>query len=690
MRCSNSGMRLNRSIPRLAQSHRDRVNKKNHRPAEVTAQWDRTVTTWQQRNLKRIAALGAVVALYWFARLPTISDAERTDLASRFKFDRTELPDWPGVEKKSIRTVHRDMNSFAAWISSLGAAVALNDLDGDGLENDLCHVDPRTDRAVVSPVPGTGDRFKPFDLLPKGLLYDPTTMAPMGCLPGDVNEDGLLDVVVYYWGRTPVAFIRTAKSLAPDSFIAQEIAVSVERWFTNSAAFTDLDGDTHADLVLCNYFPDGADILNPNSTEPQHMQDSMSRAYNGGKKHVYLWKSAKTGDSPAVEFAEVTGLFPDEINLAWTLGIGAADLDGDLLPEIYFANDFGPDRLMHNRSMPGRLEFAQLSGVKDFTTPNSKVLGRDSYKGMSVDFGDLNGDGRFDIYVSNIAEEFALEESHFAYVSAGDASQMKAGIAPYRDDSEALGLSRSGWGWDTRLADFDNDGVLEAIQATGFIRGEKNRWPELHELAMANDAFVKVTGAWANYQPGDDMSGRGHVPFFVRAANGRFQDIAPDIGLGETQISRGIATADVDGDGDLDFAIANQWEPSYFFRNSASNSHKSLALSIRLPIRAASHDSAENKDADTSQTRAAIGAIATVTLPDGRKLVAQVDGGSGHSGKRGHEVHFGLGKIAADAKLNVEVRWRSGDKVESQRFDLVPGRHTLILQPPSPARGAEA
>ena len=35
---------------------------------------------------------------------------------------------------------------------------------------------------------------------------------------------------------------------------------------------------------------------------------------------------------------------------------------------------------------------------------------------------------------------------------------MKHGIAPYVQASEKLGLSRSGWGWDCRLADFDNSG----------------------------------------------------------------------------------------------------------------------------------------------------------------------------------------------------------------------------------------
>ena len=89
---------------------------------------------------------------------------------------------------------------------------------------------------------------------------------------------------------------------------------------------------------------------------------------------------------------------------------------------------------------------------------------------MGCDFGDVNGDGLLDIYVSNIATEFGLCESHFLWQSTGQLDEMKRGIAPYVQASEKLGLSRSGWGWDCRLADFDNEGALQAIQAVGFIK----------------------------------------------------------------------------------------------------------------------------------------------------------------------------------------------------------------------------
>src|SRR6185436_12719947 len=108
---------------------------------------------------------------------------------------------------------------------------------------------------------------------------------------------------------------------------------------------------------------------------------------------VFRWEAATNGPAPTVRYQEIKHVFSEEVARGWTLALGAADLDGDLMPELYLANDFGPDGLLHNNSSPGRLQFALLEGRRDLTTPKSCVLGHDSLKGMGVDFGDLNGDG---------------------------------------------------------------------------------------------------------------------------------------------------------------------------------------------------------------------------------------------------------------------------------------------------------
>jgi hypothetical protein len=151
--------------------------------------------------------------------------------------------------------------------------------------------------------------------------------------------------------------------------------------------------------------------------------------------------------------------------------------------------------------------------------------------------------------------EAARGGTHLAFVSTGELGRMKEGLAPYVNRGEALGLSRSGWAWDAKLDDFDNDGVLEALQATGFIRGDSNRWPELQELGTVHDQLTSnVVLSWPLIKEAADISGRDRNPFFVRAGD-RCVDVSREIGFGEDYVSRGLAVGDVDYDGALDPSV---------------------------------------------------------------------------------------------------------------------------------------
>ncbi len=635
----------------------------------------------------RFTAIAVILFLYGMSRLPELPATERAMLAANFKFASISLPMLAGYEYQSIRKVHPELEHIVGWLSAMGAAIALNDLDGDGLPNDTCHVDIRIDQVIVAPVPGPLARYAPFALDPTSVHYDQDTMAPVGCVPGDMNEDGQMDLLVYYWGRPPLAFLNTSARGAPltsASYTTQEILPAGGVWWSSAGIFADLDGDGHTDLLITNYFPDDTVLLGSKEGKLTQMERSLSRAFNGGEKHLLLWQGATTGPQPTVQFKEVEGVLDDEVNLAWTLAVGAADLDGDLLPEIYFANDYGPDRLLHNRSKPGELNFALLEGERFFTAPKSKVLGNDSFKGMGIDFGDLNGDGWFDMYVSNIAADYALHESHFVWLSTGQPERMAQGIAPYEDASEALGLSRSSWSWESRLADFNNDGVLEAVQATGFMQGEVNRWAELQELGLGNDELTLYPGNWPRFQLGDDLNGHVHNPFYVRSQSGRYYDLASDLGLDQPQVTRGIATADVDGDGDLDFAVANQWETSLFHRNECPRCGNFLGLHLLLPVQgtplAGSDLIYPGHPGPDTPGRPAIGAVATVHLPNGQRLVGLVDGGNGHSGKRSSDLHFGLGQLDPKTQLSVDLQWRdTNGQVNQKTVQLTAGWHTLLL-----------
>lgn len=215
------------------------------------------------------------------------------------------------------------------------------------------------------------------------------------------------------------------------------------------------------------------------------------------------------------------------------------------------------------------------------------------------------------------------------------------------------------------------------------MSGAVNRWPELHELAMGNDQLLHDPRSWPRFQPGDDLSGHSHNPFFVRARDGRYYDLAKELGLDQFQVSRGIATADVDGDGRLDFAVANQWATSYFYHNESAGAGAFLGLHLLLPLPSekTTKTSVHSGHPGINLTgRPAIGAFVTVYLPDGRRLVAQVDGGNGHSGKRSTDLHFGLGQLSPDTKLRVDLRWRDPDgQIQHETLPLSPGWYTVLL-----------
>jgi enediyne biosynthesis protein E4 len=632
-----------------------------------------------------------LVGLLVGANMAVASNANANAVASQYKFQAMSIAMPPGYHPtQSIRQVNPAYQHLVSWISSVGASIAMTDVTGHGLNDGICMVDPRTNDVIVTYAPNAPaqDRFTPFVLNPSPLPYN-NTMAPMGCVPGDYNGDGQMSFLVYYWGRTPVIFLAksTAKTPSPSAYKPVELmpedvdgTYDGPDWNTNDVTVADFEGNGHPDLFVGNYFPDSA-VLDPNGINNVQMPSSLSDAKNGGGDYMFRWLGGTSGANPTVSYQIVKDAIPYEDSTGWTLGGATADLTGDGLPDLYIANDFGPGHLLYNESTPGHLKFIAATGERGALTPKSFVLGRGSFKGMGADFSDLADNGRYDLMVSNITTPWGLQESNFVFMNQATsgkqmASDLARSVAPFNQEAENMGMAWTGWSWDVKAGDFLNSGSDDEVQTDGFIKGTIDRWNWLQEMAMTNDDLLSNPANWPLVEPGDDIAGSQCPAFYADGGNDQFVNISQQLGMctkADQTPTRGVATADVLGNGALDFAIARQWGPPVFYLNESPNLGHSLGLNFYRPA---------VNGGTAGQGLSGIGAPAygtTVTADyDGKTQISQLDGGSGSAGKRSFEVSFGLGSYSGP--VTVHLSWvNNAGQQEHQTISLTPGTHNLML-----------
>jgi len=618
--------------------------------------------------LRTVLMVALLAAGSWWLRP---SDPSRLDPGIRFE----ERASRAGCA--NLHTIVQLSPRFAnimPWLTSVGAAVAGADYDGDGW----------TDLYCVNSGRGSANRL--FRNRGDGTFEDVAERAGVaggnpegGCMHavfGDVNGDGRLDLFVSKWAASNQLFLNRGDGTFED--VTERAGVGY--WgYGNAATFVDYDRDGRLDLLVGNYFADSlpdsrgvmarSDLWNPVTTRVMH--STFTHADNGGRTLLYR----NLGDGRFEEVARDVGLRFK----GWTLAAGAADLNNDGWPDLYLANDFGPDELYLNT---GATETPpRFRRVVD--TSGHPGIGNDWWKGMNVDFGDVDGNGFLDIYVTNIlARRYKTDEGNMLWLNLTDPAAP--GGRRFWNAAQVSGVHDGGWGWGAKFLDVNNDGLLDIFALNGFVTGDPDQtyWYALQEMVTQTRNNSADATDWPP-MGSRDLSGRETSRLFLQlppdprpsrrarpSSNGptapRFAEAASRAGLTDVLNGRGVAVVDVDNDGALDLSVANQRDSSllYLGRPDAAT-RKRHWLGLALEGRP---DRPRVVGGRTlASTSGAVGARVELRA-GGLRQIREVSGGTGYASQSEPRIHFGLGAAAPE---RLRVRWPSGREQTFEGPELV-------------------
>ena len=476
---------------------------------------------------------------------------------------------------------------------------AIIDYDGDGL----------LDVFVVSGQPDTDSVADPGESRPR--LYrnagdwrfesagqsagvDRPTWG-MGATAVDYDGDGWTDLYLTNYGSN-VLYRNDGQEGFDD--VGPQAGVDLDSWSTG-AAFGDYDNDGDLDVYVVNYLELDGDAEGGRRCSWRGVPVFCGPPGLTGARDVYLRNEGPAG---AWRFTEATA----EVGLTSPPYYGfaalASDLDDDGDLDIYVANDTNPN--LYFRNDDGR--FSEISLL------NATALSEDGREqaGMGLAASDYDGDGDFDLFVTNFSHD-----NNTLYVNDGRGFFVDRSFSGGLGDASVMSL-----GWGTGFFDYDNDGDDDLFVANGHVYPAVDEHGLVTRYAQMNQLFEN-DGA------------------------GGFTDVSPVSGPGLEirKSSRGSATADLDNDGDLDIVVVNIDDSPTLLRNDTGNVNNWLAVAL----------------VGKAWNRQAIGARVTLTT-DGRRQSREARAGTGYLSQDDFRMHFGLGQTTVAE--HIAVRWPDGGR----------------------------
>jgi hypothetical protein len=444
----------------------------------------------------------------------------------------------------------------------------------------------------------------------------------MGAAAADYDGDGDQDLYVtalagnFLYRNDGVKDVRGATSGVPRfTECAAEAGVKGNGKWSSSACFLDADRDGRLDLYVCNYVEFSIELNRrlKCGTPITGVGDYCAPKNFTGVQDCFFHNE---GGGRFKECALAVGLKATEplSDNAKGLGVVASDVDMDGDPDLYVANDGCPNFLFLNDGRGSFTETGVLRGCAYSENGQSQA-------GMGVDAADVDGDGDFDLWVTNLDVE-------------ANGLYLNDGKGWFTDDVRASGLAAADQGqvgFGTDFFDHDDDGDLDLAVANGHV--------------LVN---VHRTRGTLFYKQADQL--------FENDGKGRFRLLPPKEAGAFFQVrnaARGLATGDLDGDGDLDLVIVRRDDGAIALRNNhveqrAAQGHtdgerRSDSILLRLRGRDGNRD--------------AIGALVKVGA-GGRTRIEEVRAGNSYASRSDLRLHFGTG--SAGSVDSIEVRWPDG------------------------------
>jgi hypothetical protein len=415
-------------------------------------------------------------------------------------------------------------------------------------------------------------------------------MYGMGVAVGDYDNDGFPDILVTCVGQNRL-FHNTGKGTFLD--VTNASGLGKRPSFSTSALWFDYDRDGLLDLFICNYVKWSPERDVFCSLDGKHKSYCTPEAYRGET----CWLFHNRGNGTFEDVTASSGIFESSSK---SLGVAMLDDNADGWPDVLVANDTQPNKLYRNQHNGTFKDAAVEVGLAFSSEGKARA-------GMGVDIADFTNSGTSGVAITNFDNEMTGLYELSGKIYEDVAAQAGVGLA-----------SKNSLGFGCAFFDANLDGWLDLGVANGHI----------------DETVRNIRGNVGYAQP---------PLLFLNNGNGKFRDVAAELGGGfdQPKVGRGLAYADFDRDGDLDLLLTTNNGPAYLYRNDQLTGNRSIRFRL----------------VGTKSNRDAIGATVRI-VSGGLSQSRMVKSGSSYLSQSELPVTFGLEK--RDRAERVVIAWPSG------------------------------